>query len=169
LFRKLHVILLELLRIRTHVWRPKWLEGLGSSMQNSRSLTKYCYITFLSSRTVSLLSSYTSTSNNILLSCYLDLLWLTKWGINLKSLHPALVTKVFWIIAAKRNKLHWQNITPKMTTNLSLLWKSHWCIFPSFFAFSYFVLTFFLFCSWVLSYFVFTFSCFAHEQGVRHI
>jgi hypothetical protein len=131
------------------------VEGLGSSMQNSRSLTKCCYIIFLSSRIVSLLSSYTSTSNNIPLSCYLDLLWLTKWGIKLKSLHPALVAKVFWIIAAKRNKLHWQNITPKMTTNsLSLLWKSHWCIFPSFFVFSYFVLTFF---------------CFAHEQGVRHI
>ncbi len=146
------------------------VEGLGSSMQNPRSLTKCCYITFLSPRTASLLSSYTSTSNSIRLSCYLDLLWLTKWGINLKSLHPALVTKVFWIIAAKRNKLHWQNITPKMSTNsLSFLWKSHWCIFPSFFAFSYFVLTFFLFCSWVLSYFVFTFSCFAHEQGVRHI
>ncbi len=93
------------------------MEGLGSSMQNPRSLTKCCYITFLSSRTVSLLSSYTSTSNNIPLSCYLDLLWLTKWGINLKSLHPALATKVFWIIAANRNKLHWQNITPKMTTN----------------------------------------------------
>jgi hypothetical protein len=50
------------------------VEGLGSSMQNPTSLTKCCYITFLSSITASLLSSYTSTSNNILLSCYLDVL-----------------------------------------------------------------------------------------------